>query len=598
MLNTAKTILKNIFGYSTFRDKQETIINHVLSKQNAFVLMPTGGGKSLCYQIPALLFDGVSVVISPLLALMHDQVMHLTALGVSVGYLSSDIDSQLYQHTILQLKNNHLKLLYVTPERAVSTQFIQLLRQIKLSLIAIDEAHCVSHWGDNFRPDYQRLNILLKNFLNVPRIALTATADKFTQIDIKHYLLLDDAMLFASSFLRDNIIYIAYEKFEANKQLLNFLGKHQHHSGIIYCATRNKVEQLTQFLKDNHYLAVAYHAGLDNQLRATNHYLFMQNQVKIMVATVAFGLGIDKSDVRYVYHYDIPKSIDLFYQESGRAGRDGNTAYSVINYGFKEIIDQNKMILDTESDTLKKRYLQDKLKKIAAYCDTVECRRKVLLGFMGEDSSNCGKCDNCLSVNALVDVTVISQKIISTIYRVNQKFSATHIIDILRAKETIDIKIWEHQKLSTYGMCIGYSVKELRRIIRVLHNHNYLDLDYLSGNLKLNANSLNILHGTKELHIKKDSKQHDYQLNINQTAFNLRTISDEQLYNALVAWRYQQSIQQQATLSTIISDNSLLELVKQKPCTLEQLKNISGIGVIRINKYATSIINIINSYTN
>ena len=322
MLNTAKTILNDIFGYSTFRDKQEAIIKHVLSKQNAFVLMPTGGGKSLCYQIPALLFDGVTIVISPLLALMHDQVMHLNALGVKVGYLSSDIDSQLYQNTILQLKNNQLKLLYVTPERAVSHKFIQLLAQINLSLIAIDEAHCVSHWGDNFRPDYQRLNILIRNFIDVPRIALTATADKFTQIDIKHYLLLDNAVLFASSFLRDNIIYITYEKFEAKKQLLNFLSKHEQHSGIIYCATRNKVEELTQFLNNNHHLAVAYHAGLDNQLRADNHYLFMQNQVKIMVATVAFGLGIDKSDVRYVYHYDIPKSIYLFYQESGRAGRD------------------------------------------------------------------------------------------------------------------------------------------------------------------------------------------------------------------------------------------------------------------------------------
>ena len=334
MLEQAKVILKNIFGYDSFRSQQEEIIKHILLSKNTFVLMPTGGGKSLCYQIPALLLDGLTIVISPLLALMQDQVMHMRALGVSAGYLSSQMEFEAYKSIILKLKHNQIKLLYITPERATSNKFIELLQQIKLSLIAIDEAHCVSHWGDNFRPDYQRLSIFIKIFAHIPRIALTATADKFTQIDIKHYLLMQDAKVFSSSFLRDNIIYLTYEKNEAKKQLTNFLEKHYHYPGIIYCATRNKVEEIVNFLNNNKYEAIPYHAGLTNEIRNNNYYMFMQNQVKIMVATVAFGLGIDKSDVRYVYHYDLPKSIDLFYQESGRAGRDGLPAYSILFFRY------------------------------------------------------------------------------------------------------------------------------------------------------------------------------------------------------------------------------------------------------------------------
>lgn len=596
MSEQAKVILKDVFGYNSFRSHQEEIIKHILLSKNAFVLMPTGGGKSLCYQIPALLLDGLTIVISPLLALMQDQVMHLSSLGVSVSYLSSEMEFEEYKNVVIKLKQNQIKLLYITPERAISNNFIQLLQQIKLSLIAIDEAHCVSHWGDNFRPDYQRLNIFIKIFFDIPRIALTATADNFTQIDIKHYLLMKDAKLFASSFLRDNIIYLTYEKNEGKKQLINFLQKHNNHAGIIYCATRKKVEEISLFLNNNNYQAITYHAGLTNELRRQNYYIFMQNQVKIMVATVAFGLGIDKADVRYVYHYDLPKSIDLFYQESGRAGRDGRIAYSVINFGFKEILEQNKIILDTESDLLKKRYAQDKLKKIAMYCDTIRCRRKILLHFMGEESDDCGKCDNCIKAYKLIDVTVISQKIISTIYKVNQKFSATHIIDILKAKDTIDIKIWEHNRLSTYGMCVAYSNKELRRIIRILHNYNYIDVDYISGHLKLNANSLAILQGKQEVIVKDYAKNQNYILNLNQTEFVLRTTIDEQLYNALCAWRYNQSVVYKTTLFNILNDNSLLDLIKKKPLDIKQLQDINGIGKVRIKNYGGELISIIKNY--
>jgi ATP-dependent DNA helicase RecQ len=449
---TPLDILNQVYGYPCFVGQQEAVIEHVVAGNSALALMPTGGGKSLCYQIPALLLDGVTIVVSPLIALMQDQVATLLEYGIGAVYLSSALSPEENQRSLSKVRAGQVKLIYLTPERLTNDWFISFLQNLKISLFAIDEAHCVSHWGHDFRPEYQRLNTLAKLFPKVPRLALTATADYYTKIDILHFLQLKEAAIFATSFNRVNLYYAAQEKNNGKKQLLDYVHKHKSDSGIIYCNSRKKVDDVAAFLQGNGINAINYHAGLDNVVRADHQNQFLQSSSALMVATVAFGLGIDKPDVRYVYHFDMPRSIDSFYQESGRAGRDGMAANSIVNYGFKEIYELSQMILESEVSDLKKRYELDKLKKMIAYCDSLQCRRQSLLHALGEQSESCGHCDVCLNQQNLIDGSVLAQKILSAIYRMQQKFAITQVIDVLRGKASIAVQVWEHHKLSTFGI--------------------------------------------------------------------------------------------------------------------------------------------------
>ena len=583
----AREILKQVFGYKEFRGHQEQVIHQILARSNVFALMPTGGGKSLCYQIPALLLDGVTVVVSPLIALMQDQVSTLKELGVAAVYLASNLDQELMRQSMTSIRSGKIKLLYITPEKISSPWFLDFLSQITISLFAIDEAHCISHWGHDFRPEYQKLSILAKRFPAIPRLALTATADHYTQTDILHYLNLKDAAIFSSSLLRDNLFYLVKEKNNGKRQLLDFLKIYTHQSGIIYCNSRARVDQITQFLQEQNFNARAYHAGLEPESRTANSIYFAQNNNAIMVATVAFGLGIDKPDVRFVYHYDMPRSIDHFYQESGRAGRDGMLARSVVSFGFKEILDISRMILLSEVDTLKKQYELNKLKKIIEYCDTTDCRRKTLLELMGEKADICGQCDNCLAPPELVDMTTDVQKILSAIYKVGQRFGVPHMIDILRGRSTTSIQVWEHHKISTFGMLEARKAKELRRMIRSLYSRGIIDIDFMHGHLKLNELSLKILRGLVDVHLPKCVTKTNLAY---AGKLWLRTEFEERLYRRLVAWRHGIAIKSMASEHAILPDRSIYELVMQKPQNMEQLSDIYGIGTTKLGKFGADIL--------
>ena len=588
------TVLNEVFGYKTFRGEQEQIIQHILHGGNAFVLMPTGGGKSLCYQIPAIILDGVALVVSPLIALMQDQVATLNEFGISARYLAASLSKEQNDECFSLIRQKKLKLLYITPERFNSPWFLNFLSQTKISLFAIDEAHCISHWGHDFRPEYQRLSLLAKNFPHVPRLALTATADHYTKVDILHYLDLKQAAVYSSSFLRDNLIYQVQEKNNGKKQLLDFLKQHGHQSGIIYCNSRAKVDDLTEFLITNNINARAYHAGLDAGIRELNHRYFLQNSNSIIVATIAFGLGIDKPDVRYVYHFDMPRSIDHFYQESGRAGRDGMNATSVVNFGFKEILEISQMILASDSDELKKKYELAKLKKIIQYCDSSSCRQQTLLRLLGEEVEICGKCDNCLSPPQMYDATTLVQKILSTIYRVGQKFGTAHIIDILRGKSSLDVQIWEHHKLSTFGLCGDISDKELRRTVRQLYCRGIIDIDYTRGNLKLNDKSLPILRSTIDIFLPKLVRKVKQ---VTNDSLWLRTELEERLYRAIVLWRHNIALAHKVSHHAILPDRTIFELVTLKPNSLDSLGNIHGVGQTKLARFGDDLIKLINIYT-
>lgn len=585
-------LLNQIYGYPCFQGLQQEVIEHVLSGGSGLVLMPTGGGKSLCYQIPALIFDGLTIVVSPLIALMQDQVAGLKELGISAAYLSSSVEFSENNLVLQQVYNHEVKILYVTPERLTNEWFINSLRKLKISLIAIDEAHCVSHWGHDFRREYQNLSILLKIFPNTPRLALTATADYYTKIDILHYLGLKNDPVFSTSFNRPNLYYAVQEKNSAKNQLLLFLQQHKNEAGIVYCNSRKRVDETVAFLNQSGIVATGYHAGMEMATRSTNQYEFLQSSSTTMVATVAFGLGIDKPDVRYVYHLDMPRSIDHFYQESGRAGRDGMAANSIVNYGFKEIFELSQIILTGEVSDLKKRYELDKLKKMINYCDSLSCRRQSLLTALGESSETCGHCDVCLNFVGNYDGSILAQKILSTIYRLQQRFAITQVIDVMRGKATTAVQVWEHHKLSTFGIACEISDKELRRAIRQLYSQDLLDIDFTTGALKLNANSLPILRGLRMVMLKKNP--HKTIIEATNTNLWLKTELEERIHQNLLNWRHKMAIQHRVSHHAILSDRSLRELILHKPKSLSELQYVYGIGAVKLERFGSDLLNIVS----
>ena len=593
-LSSPESILKQVFGYSTFQGQQQQVITHVLAGGSCLALMPTGGGKSLCYQIPALVMDGITLVVCPLIALMQDQVASLSELGVSAVYLSSILDEQSQQEALHKIRTQQVKLVYLTPERLVNEWFLNFIRQFKINLIAVDEAHCVSHWGHDFRPEYQKLAILAKIFPRVPRLALTATADYYTKVDILHFLELKNQPIFSTSFNRSNLFYQTTEKSNGKNQLLGFIAQHAHQSGIIYCNSRRKVDEIHEFLNCSGISAFKYHAGLENATRIEQQNLFLQSSNRVMVATVAFGLGIDKPDVRYVYHFEMPRSIEHFYQESGRAGRDGMAAFSMVNFGFKEIYELSQMVLQSEVSELKKRYELDKLKKIIAYCDSITCRRQQLLNSLGEDCDPCGHCDICISQEQLQDGSVLAQKILSTVYRLQQKFSLGHIIDVMKGKASSSVQIWEHHRLSTFGIASELSIKELRRTVRQLYSQNLLDIDFNNGAIKLNANSLPVLRGIKQVLLRPQRRA---ELAMVKNVW-LRTEHEERIYHNLLNWRHMMAIRHKVSHHAILSDKSLFELVNIKPENRGELKDIYGIGQVKLERFGDDLLLAIHKSAN
>ncbi|MFN7183995.1 MAG: DNA helicase RecQ, partial [Thermomonas haemolytica] len=506
MSSSALATLRRVFGHSGFRGEQGAIVEHLLAGGDALVLMPTGGGKSLCYQLPALLREGTAVVVSPLIALMQDQVESLRQLGVRAAFLNSSLDATEAAAVERQFADGALDLLYVAPERLLTPRFLGLLERARIALFAIDEAHCVSQWGHDFRPEYRQLTLLHERWPEVPRIALTATADAPTRHEIVERLALQDARQFVSSFDRPNIRYAVAPRDGGHRQLLEFLAEHRGESGIVYCLSRRKVEATAELLAGHGLRALAYHAGLDAETRAERQRRFLREEAIVMVATIAFGMGIDKPDVRFVAHLDLPKSLEGYYQETGRAGRDGEPAEAWMAYGMGDAVLLRRMIEDGEASDERKRLEHAKLDALIGYCESTGCRRQALLAYFGEPHPGaCGRCDNCLSPPRTWDATEAARKALSCVYRTGQRFGAAHVIDVLRGADTAKVRQFGHAALSTYGIGRELDAAQWRGVFRQLVAAGLLDTDLDShGALRLTAAAKPLLRGERALHLRAE----------------------------------------------------------------------------------------------
>lgn len=591
-LARAQQILHDTFGYHEFRGNQAQVVEAILQGKSALVLMPTGGGKSLCYQIPALMMDGLVIVVSPLIALMDDQVAALRAAGVAAGSVHSGTSGEEVRSLAEKIDSGSLKLLYVSPERLVSERFLRFLAHSNISLFAIDEAHCVSQWGHDFRPEYQQLGILAERFPNVPRVALTATADQQTRADIKHYLHLEDGVEFVSSFDRANIYYQVIEKNNGKKQLLDFIKQQMHgQSGIVYCLSRKSVEDVCQFLCENGLNALPYHAGLPIEMRSEHQARFTREENVIMVATVAFGMGIDKPDVRFVAHLDMPQSVEHFYQESGRAGRDGLPAVSWLCYGMNNLVLLKERIMESQIADVQKHIELEKLNEMFEVCETVACRRQQLLRHFGEHIEPCGHCDNCLHPPIRFDGTEWVQKLLSCVYRVGQKFAAGHVIDVLRGKNNENVSRWQHQKLSTFGIGEALSDKDWRNIIRQCLGQGLLLNDvYHYQALMLTQAALPVLRGEQTVMLRPLKRAKEATTVKNDDW--LRTEREERIWQALRTWRRDLAKQENVPAYIICGDKTLREIVEKMPKNLAELNKIYGLGEAKIQQFGKKILEV------
>jgi ATP-dependent DNA helicase RecQ len=508
MLEQAQRVLKDIFGYDSFRGRQGAIIERVASGGDALVLMPTGGGKSLCFQVPALLRDGLAVVVSPLIALMDDQVATLEELGVAAAALNSTLSAEQQRDLATRIKRGEVKMLYLAPERLVQPRMLSFLQGLNIALFAIDEAHCVSQWGHDFRPEYLQLGQLAEMFPDVPRIALTATADKRTREEIVTRLHLQNAERFLSSFDRPNIFYRIVPKEQPRKQLLAFLAERRSDAGIVYCLSRKKVEEVAAFLSEQGFPALPYHAGLPNDLRAFNQKRFLNEEGLIMVATVAFGMGIDKPNVRFVAHLDLPKSLEAYYQETGRGGRDGLPADAWMAYGLQDVVMLKQMLQNSEGDERHKRLEQHKLDAMLSLCEETRCRRQTLLAYFDEDMPEpCGHCDNCVDGVQTWDATEPARQALSAIFRTGQRYGVGHLVDVLLGKENEKVRSFGHQHLSVYGVGKALSESEWRSLFRQLVARGLADVDHEGyGGLRLNDSCRPLLKGEVSLELRRDLK--------------------------------------------------------------------------------------------
>lgn len=600
MLHTeALQTLRSVFGYEAFKGHQQAIIEHICDGGDALVLMPTAAGKSLCYQLPALLLEGVGIVISPLIALMQDQVSALHQLGIKAAFLNSTLTPEQVQQTENALFKGEIDLLYIAPERLVTAHNQWLLSKINICLFAIDEAHCVSHWGHDFRADYLQLSILSQRFPHIPRIALTATADQRTREEIITRLSLESAKQFISSFDRPNIRYRITEKQQSRQQLLSFIKQeHPNDSGIVYCLSRRKVEETTDWLVEHGFRALSYHAGLSHELRQHNQHQFLMEDSIIIVATIAFGMGIDKPNVRFVAHLDLPKSIEAYYQETGRAGRDGLPANAWLSYGLHDVMTLKQILASSNADEQHKRLEFAKLDAMLALCEAVSCRRQILLNYFGEQLHDaCGNCDTCLNKVATWDGSLAAQQALSTIYRCGQRFGVIYLIAVLLGKNDDRIQQNGHHLISTFGIGKNLTEQQWRSVFRQLIARGMVVVDMdQHGALRLDESCRPVLRGEQTLILRQDSKAPKTKV---QRTQKLQTLAndDSVLWDALRNKRRQLAEQQDVPPYIIFNDLTLLEMIEKRPASSREFSNLTGVGERKLALYGDEFLAVIADYT-
>ncbi|MFT4628906.1 MAG: ATP-dependent DNA helicase RecQ [Arenicella sp.] len=596
MINRAEELLKHTFGYLDFRGQQKQVIQNVLDGKDALVLMPTGGGKSLCYQIPGLVRDGMAIVVSPLIALMQDQVAALLQLGINAAFLNSTLSAEQYSRVVRSIHDGELDILYVAPERLLQENTLQRLMNVPISLIAIDEAHCVSQWGHDFRVDYLGLHVLQQAFPGVPRIALTATADERTREEIVNRLALTQPEVYVSSFDRPNIHYVVQPKSEPKAQLINFLRDHKDEAGIVYCMSRNRVDGIAAWLRERGVKALPYHAGLSADERSRNQHQFLREDGVVIVATVAFGMGIDKPDVRFVAHLDLPKNIESYYQETGRAGRDGQPSIAWMVYGLQDVMRIVKMVQGSNANEKFKRAERSKIDSILAWCEVNTCRRRALLNYFGEATEGaCGNCDICRNPPRTWDATQAAQKLLSTIYRTGQRFGSGQVIDVLRGKDTAKVKQFGHHKLSTFGIGSDVSDQQWRSILRQLIVQNYLlvnDAQY--GAIQLAETARSLLRGEIKLFLREDA--------LSSKPERLKKLplkvdpSDRELWEALKVCRKELAEEQGVPPFHIFHDATLMEMMQYRPKDKTELLTINGIGEVKLERFGEEFLEVLSEH--
>ena len=598
--SSALGILRDVFGYPAFRGEQADIIGHVASGGDALVLMPTGGGKSLCYQIPALLRSGCAIVVSPLIALMQDQVDALTQLGVKAACLNSTLAWQEAQAVEQAMFSGNIDLVYIAPERLLLDRTLALLDALyeagKLALFAIDEAHCVSQWGHDFRPEYLQLSTLHERYPAVPRIALTATADQATRNEMLQRLGLSEARVFLSSFDRPNIRYTVVEKDNAKKQLLGFLAGRQGQAGIVYCLSRKKVEETAEWLSQQGYPALPYHAGLPAPERAANQRRFLREEGLIMCATIAFGMGIDKPDVRFVAHLDLPKSIEAYYQETGRAGRDGEPSEAWMAYGMQDVALQHARIAESGAGEGQKILESQRLTALLSYCEAPRCRRQVLLNYFGEERQPCGNCDVCDNPPELWEGTQAAQKALSAIFRTGMRFGVTHLTDILRGKATDKVKQWNHDQLPTFGVGTDLDDHAWKSVFRQLAAAGLVHVDMAEhGALQLTEAAREVLKGQRSVQLRRPAKRKSAPSKTSRAPVSDLAPADEALFQLLRKWRADTAREQAVPAYVILHDKTLRELAEVRPVSHGLLAGITGMGSAKIEHYGAELLELIRN---
>ena len=596
MLNQDKKNLKNIFGFDDYKNNQQEIIKEVLEGKNILTVMPTGGGKSLCYQLPATLFDGLTLVVSPLIALMQSQVAQLQLLGIKAYCLNSSNSDDENKEIIEMLKSNKIKLLYIAPERLIKNETIDLLKTKKISLLAIDEAHCVSQWGHDFRKEYLKLGEIRKELSMVQTIALTATADETTRKDIIDKIFPKKPSVFIAGFDRPNIYLSMLPKNKAKEQILSFIKPFKGQTGIIYCSTRKKTEEWSKYLKEHSFKALPYHAGMTAENRKKNLEAFIQEEGIVITATIAFGLGIDKPNVRFVCHANMPGNIESYYQEIGRSGRDGLPSFNLTIYGLDDISLRTKQINDQDSTEEKKRLEKQRLNQLIALCEATRCRRQTLLSYFGEEIKECGNCDICKHGIDLIDGTVDAQKILSAIKRTGERFGVTHIVDILIGNKTENIKKYSHDKLKTFNIGSDKDKSTWQSIIRQLFSSGHINIDIENyGALKILKTGNDILFNAYKFERRKEVLSPKLNTVKKNVTLNDINEDDEILYNKLKELRFEYAKKLKLPAYVIFPDKTLIEMAKYKPTSSEELEKIFGVGKAKLKKFGKNFINIISS---